>query len=369
MEATVGEGYALDAGHSTHPGTVAPRELRARRGGGPQRRFRARRRARCGQRRGHPRSRCRGGAVRSACRGSPDKEDPDPEFAAKKCPIVFPLAQAPSTPWPPPPWPPWPIPRCMTAIIAVQASATNMKLALTTPAATSTTAITSIGMQQAIIMRPWPRPTVRPWCPAVSCPAWTSAPWGCLEWSVLGGPQVPGPGSPRAGGQVAVPRPALGPVMRGPSKRGARCRAWRTTGSGRGLRSPLGRPPPPAARPRARRPGAPAALVRSTAPTAAPNAPSKTRSKRSWGVRLIFGRWKRRALVGTAVRVAVVVLMNSPLVRCLSSCLMARQPVGGAGAHAHRPPLLRRRWRFSGGALPAPEDRGRRANPGLQGGR
>jgi hypothetical protein len=41
-------------------------------------------------------------------------------------------------------------------IIAVHATAAKMKLALATPVATSAIAITSIGMQQIIIIQPWP---------------------------------------------------------------------------------------------------------------------------------------------------------------------------------------------------------------------
>jgi hypothetical protein len=42
------------------------------------------------------------------------------------------------------------------AIITVHMTAPKMSPAPTTPVATSVTAITSIGMQQAIIIQPWP---------------------------------------------------------------------------------------------------------------------------------------------------------------------------------------------------------------------
>jgi hypothetical protein len=46
------------------------------------------------------------------------------------------------------------MPRIIIAIIAVHMSATNRKPTLATPVATKTTAMTNIGMQQAIIIHP-----------------------------------------------------------------------------------------------------------------------------------------------------------------------------------------------------------------------
>jgi len=46
------------------------------------------------------------------------------------------------------------MPRIIRPIIAVHISAANSQLTLTAPAATSTMAMTNIGMQQAIIIQP-----------------------------------------------------------------------------------------------------------------------------------------------------------------------------------------------------------------------
>src|SRR6266571_7667996 len=62
------------------------------------------------------------------------------------------------------------MPRIISAIIAAQAMAANRKPGLAVPLTTSTTAMTSIGMQQAIIIQPCPP------CPRSSAPSGAEGP-------------------------------------------------------------------------------------------------------------------------------------------------------------------------------------------------